>query len=129
MAHGRSDKIVAMIKWIRTRGLSIKNFLSLACVKPVAAMLCTGGPDVIRKEAWPFYRAISSVRLCWELEESKEPEGPWRVAGGASGCLGVARGSCRDTSLIRNSAPPGPCRKPTLRVLMVVSVFLWARHP
>ena len=34
-----------------------------------------GGPDVIRKEAWP-YRTISGVRLCWELEESKEPKGP-----------------------------------------------------
>ena len=34
-----------------------------------------GGPDVIRKEAWPFYRTISGVRLCWELEEPKGPEG------------------------------------------------------
>ena len=31
----------------------------------------TGGPDVIRKEAWPCYRTISGVRLCWELEEPK----------------------------------------------------------
>ena len=31
--------------------------------------------DVIRKEAWHFYRTISGVRLCWELEE---PEGPGR---------------------------------------------------
>jgi hypothetical protein len=23
-----------------------------------------GGPDVIRKEAWPFYRTISGIRLC-----------------------------------------------------------------
>ena len=29
----------------------------------------TGGPDVIRKEAWPFYSTIFGVRLCWELEE------------------------------------------------------------
>jgi hypothetical protein len=29
----------------------------------------TGGPDVIQKAAWPFYRTISGVRLCWELEE------------------------------------------------------------
>ena len=36
-----------------------------------AAILCTGGLDVIRKEAWSFYRAISGVRLCWELEEPK----------------------------------------------------------
>jgi len=30
---------------------------------------------VIRKEAWPFYRTISVVRLCWELEEPKGPKG------------------------------------------------------
>jgi len=30
--------------------------------------------DVIRKEAWPFYRTISGVRLCWELEEPKGPK-------------------------------------------------------
>ena len=30
---------------------------------------------MIRKEAWPFYRTISGVRLCWELEEPKEPGG------------------------------------------------------
>ena len=31
--------------------------------------------DVIRKEAWPFYRTIPGVRLCWELEEPKGPKG------------------------------------------------------
>ena len=31
----------------------------------------TGGLDVIRKEAWPFCRTISGVRLCWELEEPR----------------------------------------------------------
>ena len=36
-----------------------------------AAILYTGGLDVIRKEAWPFYRTSSGVRLCWELEEPK----------------------------------------------------------
>ena len=36
------------------------------------------GLDVIRKEAWPFYRTISGVRLCWELEE---PKGPKSVVG------------------------------------------------
>ena len=30
---------------------------------------------MIRKEAWPFYRTISGVRLCWELEEPKGPKG------------------------------------------------------
>jgi len=34
-----------------------------------------GGPDVIRKEAWSFYRTSSGVRLCWELEEPKGPKG------------------------------------------------------
>jgi len=38
-----------------------------------AAILCTGGLDVIRKEAWPFYTTISGVRLYWELEEPKGP--------------------------------------------------------
>ena len=33
----------------------------------------TGGVDVIQKEAWSFYRTLSGVRLCWELEE---PQGP-----------------------------------------------------
>ena len=41
-----------------------------------AAILCTEGLDVIRKEAWSFYRTISGVRLCWELEEPKGPQGP-----------------------------------------------------
>ena len=41
-----------------------------------AAILCTGGPDVIRKEAWPFYITFSGVRLCWELGEPKRPKGP-----------------------------------------------------
>ena len=40
--------------------------------------LCTGGPDVIRKEAWPLYRTISGVRLCWELEEPKGFKGRCR---------------------------------------------------
>ena len=37
-----------------------------------AAILCTGGLDVIRKK-------LCGVRLCWELEEAKgpkEPKGP-----------------------------------------------------
>jgi len=42
----------------------------------VATIFCTGGFVVIRKEAWPFYRTISGVRLCWELEEPKGPNGP-----------------------------------------------------
>ena len=30
---------------------------------------------MIRTEAWSFYRTISGVRLCWELEELKGPKG------------------------------------------------------
>ena len=30
---------------------------------------------MIRKEAWPFYRTISGVRLYWVLEEPKGPKG------------------------------------------------------
>ena len=41
-----------------------------------------GGLDVIRKEAWPFYRTSSGVRLCWELEE---PKGPKTKARGEEG--------------------------------------------
>ena len=37
----------------------------------VLVLMMFGGPDVIRKEALPFYRTISGVRLCWELEEPK----------------------------------------------------------
>ena len=40
----------------------------------LAAILCTGGADVVRKEAWLFYRTNSSVRLCWGLEEPKGPK-------------------------------------------------------
>ena len=39
-----------------------------------AAILCTGGLDVIKKEAWSFYRTIAGVRLCWELEKPKGPK-------------------------------------------------------
>ena len=37
--------------------------------------------DVIRKEAWSFYRIISGVHLCWELEKPKRPQGggTWRL--------------------------------------------------
>ena len=39
-----------------------------------AAILCTGGIDVIQKEAWSFYRISFGVRLCWEFEELKGPK-------------------------------------------------------
>ena len=31
--------------------------------------------DMIRKEAWPFYRTSSGVCLCWDLEEPEGPKG------------------------------------------------------
>jgi len=43
-------------------------------VRMILEEVCTVGLDVIRKEAWPFYRTISGVRLCWELEEPKGPK-------------------------------------------------------
>ena len=52
-----------------TRSEGSQTFVSLT---GSAAILCTGGLDMIRKEAWPFYITISGVRLCWELE----PKGP-----------------------------------------------------
>ena len=47
--------------------------------RTLGIILCTGGPGMIRKEAWPFYRTISGVRLCWELEKPQGPKGvPFR---------------------------------------------------
>ena len=74
-----------------------------------AANLCTGGPDVIRKEAWSFYGTISAVRPCWELEEPKGPK---------DGSLALARRfSYRGTSIIRNSDRLGPYRSTLPRAL------------
>ena len=70
--------------------------LSLCVNQRLAAILCTGGPDVIRAEAWSLYRTISGVRLCWELEE---PKGPTRLSP-------VHEGMYRGASLIRNPHPP-----------------------
>jgi len=44
-------------------------------------ILFTGGLDLIRKEAWLFYRTSSGVRLCWEFEEAKGPQGPHSLIG------------------------------------------------
>ena len=53
-----------------------------------AAILCIGGLDVIRKEAWPFYRTISGVRLYWVLEEPKVCDHAGRVINKFSSDLG-----------------------------------------
>ena len=58
-------------------------------LEPVAAILCTGGPDVIRKKAWPFYKTISGVFLCWELKEPKGPKGSCKAFTEGNGCLFV----------------------------------------
>ena len=44
------------------------------CSNPAPARSRTQRP-CFRKQAWPFYRTISGVRLCWELEEPTGPEG------------------------------------------------------
>ena len=54
---------------------NLKDLKDLKDLKAFTISLCTGGPDVIRKEARPFCRTISGVRLCGELEEPKGPKG------------------------------------------------------
>jgi len=58
-------------------------------------------------KAWPFYRTISGVRLCWELEEPKGPKG---VVAHVQTVAGEEHEVCpllqRGTSLIRT--PPTP---------------------
>ena len=63
-----------------------------------AAVLCTGGPDVIRTEVWPSYRTISGVRLCWVSKNLKDLKDPFSPRGGPV--------LYRGTSLIRDSPPP-----------------------
>ena len=64
MAHGGSEAVPPLPR--------IQSSLFL----PLEPFTPRGGLDVIRKEAWSFYRTISGVRLCWELEEPKGPKGP-----------------------------------------------------
>ena len=47
--------------------------LCWAKLKPEGSK-CTGGPDVIRKEASPFYKTIFGVCLYCDLEEPKGPK-------------------------------------------------------
>ena len=45
------------------------------CVKDYGLLAdAVARQEVIRKEAWSFYRTISGVRLCKELEEPKGPK-------------------------------------------------------
>ena len=48
---------------------------SLCKVTPVRDFT-QGCINVIRREAWSYYRTISGVRLCWVLEEPQGPKGP-----------------------------------------------------
>jgi hypothetical protein len=49
--------------------------LRITLLAGFAAKLCTGGLDVIQKDAWSFYSSILGVHLYWELEEPKGPKG------------------------------------------------------
>jgi len=64
-----------------------------------AAILCIyiGGLDVIRKDAWPFYRTISGVRLYWVLEEPKGPKGPQESVKKTQGSVRQPQDSVRKT--------------------------------
>ena len=73
---------------------------------------------MIQKEAWSFYRTISGVRLCWELEKPEGSKGvrlndleggPTQRAGGVlaySSQNGECHDICRGTSPIRKRPPP-----------------------
>ena len=81
-----------------------------------AAIFCTGGPGVIQKEAWPFYKTIPGVRVCWELEEPEGPKGSGQDTDRARCRLRVS-GLDRGTSIIRNCTPLGPYSSTVPRAL------------
>jgi hypothetical protein len=58
--------------------------------------------DVIRKEAWPFYRTISDVRRCWQLEKSKGPRQEC-APGSTSDPPVPLRGLAGGTALLRST--------------------------
>jgi len=63
--------------WPSFRALSLELSERIGIETFFDCTLCGGELNVIRKEAWPFYRTISGVRLYWELEE---PKGPKKLA-------------------------------------------------
>ena len=82
MAVNPTSSLLLLSVYVRAR--SSLEPSHARCGYPLAgasAILCTGGPGVIRMEAWPFYRTISGVRLCWELEEPKGPKGTLSTKG------------------------------------------------
>ena len=117
-------------------------------------ILCTGGPDVIRKEAWPSYRTIpvcayaGSSRNLKDLKDTicvgaPQPD-PIRSGAETKPSQGGVQSSelgselfsqsapYRGTSLIRNAHPPrttiGPLAKAYCRVVGG-GIFLSARCP
>ena len=70
MQHGQDRRCNCLYRGHKVYEPQIEN-----CAAGQPRLTCVRGLDVIRKEAWPFYRTISGVRLCWELEEPKGPKG------------------------------------------------------
>ena len=68
------------------------------------------GLDVIRKEACSFYRTISGVRLCWDLEEPKGPKGPKRARLSVCDCRQHVRVPSKKTKVLKG--PPEIERTP-----------------
>ena len=64
--------------------------------------------DVIRKEAWSFYRTISGVRLWWELEVPKRPTGLSKAPEEESRPLPIFVGDSSDNLGTLNTLPEGP---------------------
>ena len=74
--------------------------------------LCRGGGlDMIRKEAWPFYRTSSGVRSCWVSKSLKD------VKDFIEQDLSRGQTHCRSTSLIWTCPPIGPCSRAMPRAL------------
>ena len=64
LALGRAPPVLELIGAMD----SLKNiFEKLWIFDQSGRSYVQGGPNVIRKEAWPFYKTISGLRLCWEL--------------------------------------------------------------
>ena len=65
-----------------------------------------GGLDAIRKEAWPFYRTSSGVRLCWVSKNLKDLKKDLKDLGRDS-ALNGRRKRPRQVALgLRRPAPP-----------------------
>ena len=77
-----------------------------------------GSNRLSRKEAWPFYRTISGVRRCWELEKPKGPDG--RVRSQSSLKVLTSReagGPVHALSDRRTSGQDGHARRGRARIL------------